>query len=59
MKAWRQWSQTQRFYVANLPEGKADWGYTTNPANAIELTPYWGKRFASDCRHVGSEARFF
>lgn len=51
-----------RWYVADLPgcngivrikvgDGRrSDWGWTTDPAKAIQLTPYWQKRFLAFCR---------
>ena len=57
--AWRQWDADTRYYVAQLPgEDGVDWGYTTKSDTAIILNEYWQKRFAADCRRVGSEARF-
>ena len=44
------------FYVASVPTKKDDWGYTTDPAKAIDLSLYWGRRFAADCRRVGAVA---
>lgn len=48
------------FYVSETPGrgGVPDWGYTKDPAKAIDLNPYWRKRFAAYCRRVGSVARF-
>lgn len=36
----------------------ADWGYSTSSASAINLTPYWQRRFAADCRYVGADYLF-
>jgi len=60
MKASRYWDQRHPvFYVAQLPgQGGVDWGYTSRCTEAIELTPYWQRRFAADCRRVGVEANF-
>jgi hypothetical protein len=62
---WREWIHGSHitYWVSELKgdghlRGRADWGYTTDPAKAIPLSPYWQKRFAADCRHVGYEARF-
>lgn len=60
MKAYRVWKQNPLtiFYVAELKGKVGGWGYTSDPAKAITLSPYWQKRFAADCRAVGSEAKF-
>lgn len=59
MIASRYWSKAvPLFYVANLKGRVGDWGYTTNYKQAIVLSPYWQRRFASDCRAVGAIARF-
>jgi len=60
MKAYRIWNPVTHsiFYVAQLKCKVGDWGYTTDPKQAINLTTYWQRRFAADCRHVGVEARF-
>ena len=63
-KAFRTWKPQELypgelFYVAQLPgDGGVDYGYTSEHAKAIDLTPYWQRRFAAYCRHVGSEAHF-
>lgn len=60
MIASRSWSkQVPVFYVANTKPRKGDWGYTTDVNMAIQLSPYWCKRFAADCRAVGEVARFY
>jgi len=51
------------WYVAQLPgQGGVDWGYTSNPGSpldpAIELSDYWQRRFAADCRRCNDEAIF-
>jgi hypothetical protein len=58
--AWRKWSKAVPiFYVSNLPgDGGKDWGYHTDPAKALPLSPYWQVRFAANCRACGSEAFF-
>ena len=57
--AHRPWSEkTPVFYVANLKGRVGDWGYTTDAAQAIHLSPYWQRRFAADCRRVGVTATF-
>ncbi len=68
--AWRFWSKAKPiFYVAQIPSGGSDWGYTDKihgtsgrhlPTEdyAIALSPYWQRRFAADCRKVGAVARF-
>jgi hypothetical protein len=59
MIAYRRWHTGTIFYVANLPgDGGKGWGYTTKAADAIPLSPYWQRRFAADCRRVGTEAQF-
>jgi hypothetical protein len=63
MRAYRIWKHGQAaiYWVAQLKTGKpgeCDWGYTTNAANAIELSPYWQRRFRSDTAAVGYEAKF-
>lgn len=57
--AWRMWGPKTRHYVAQVKgEGGVDWGYTEKRSEAKPLSRYWQRRFASDCRAVGSEARF-
>jgi hypothetical protein len=59
MIAYRYWSKTiPCFYVSDLKDKFGDWGYTTDISKAIDLSPYWQRRFASDCRAVGVPARF-
>ena len=69
MKAYRQWFLKPHvtFFVADIPHRKdtkaalkhgVDWGYTTDSKQAIDLSPYWQRRFASDCRKARSEAKF-
>ncbi len=60
MKAYRIWNKATGsiYYVAQLKGKVGDWGYTSDPSQAIRLTPYWQRRFAADCKYVGSEARF-
>jgi hypothetical protein len=62
MKAYRIWNpKTQlRFYVAELPgpKGVPDWGYTSDPKQAMDLTPYWARRFASHCQKMETKAVF-
>jgi hypothetical protein len=42
-------------YVSELPgQGGADWGYTTDRAHAIAVSPRDAKRFAAYCEHVGA-----
>jgi len=62
-KIWRRrWINYPQYvpgntvYVAQIPQSSADWGYTSNPAEALPLSPYWGRRFAADCRRVGYNA---
>lgn len=58
--AYRSWSKTVPvFYVESVPgDGGKDWGYTDQADKAIHLSPYWQRRFASDCRAVGSTYNF-
>jgi hypothetical protein len=58
---WREWTHGGDIYfVQSLPgDGGVDWGYTKNPAEAIDLSPYWQRRFRRDCERVGYEAHFF
>ena len=57
--AYRYWSPScPLFYVESLRGKVGDWGYTTSADKACGLSPYWQRRFASDCRAVGVEARF-
>ena len=57
--ASRPWSTGTTFYVASKPgDDGVDWGYHTDPAKALPLSPYWQRRFAADCRRVGVTARF-
>lgn len=57
--AYRPWSTGTTFYVESKPgDGGRDWGYNTNPAKALPLSPYWQRRFAADCRRVGVTAQF-
>ena len=67
MKAYRIWTNGETFWVAStcaLPGSKrairdgVDWGYETDPEKAIDLSPYWARRFAADCRRCGDTARF-
>ena len=64
---YRQWSKHQTYYVSALPKKKYpnyDWGYTTRIGGkdgmdkAIDLSPYWQRRFRKDCERVGSKAFF-
>ena len=59
MKGYRHWNSTQLYWVSHLPgHGGKDWGYTSAPSDAIQLSPYWQRRFAADCRHGGATAQF-
>jgi hypothetical protein len=43
-----------RWWVAQLPgDGGKDWGWTTKREEAIDIPPYWQKRFLADARHCG------
>jgi hypothetical protein len=63
MRASRPWTSGRHaltLYVEQLPgDGGKDWGYTEKEAKAMELSKYWQRRFAADCRRVGTEARFY
>ena len=55
----RFWSKTLPIlYVESIKVKTGDWGYTTNPENAISLTPYQQKMFLSDCLAVGIKPVF-
>jgi hypothetical protein len=69
VRAWRFWSENKPvLYVSGLPRNGSDWAYTDKPNGvicnglicdkAIELSPYWQRKFAADCRRVGAEPRF-
>lgn len=52
--ARRHWQNSTYFYVAQLPgNGGKDWGYSERREDAIELSPYWQRRFLANCRFVG------
>ena len=63
----KKWHPT--WYVADLPghngttrikdgpERNSDWGWTGVGGKAIQLTPYWQRRFLADRRRVGREAQ--
>lgn len=56
-RVWNKSKPHERYYVQNVPgNGGADWGYTTNRADAAALSNYWARRFAADCDRVGSSA---
>lgn len=60
MIAYRNWTAKVTYYVSEVPgDGGKDWGYTTDSSKAISLNTYWRRRFAADCRRVGSVAQFF
>lgn len=47
------------WYVESKPgHGGVDWGYTTNVAHAIPLSPYWQARFRANCHAVGAGCSF-
>jgi hypothetical protein len=57
-RIWNPLTKTV-FYVAQVKgDGGADWGYTTEPAKACHLSPYWVRRFNADCRYCGTVAQF-
>lgn len=59
MIAYRMWLPNVCFYVSNLPgHGGKDWEYTEDASRAMSLSTYWQRRFAADCRRVGSVAQF-
>jgi hypothetical protein len=57
------------WYVSDLPgcdnskrsasTPNSDWGYTTKRENALPLSPYWQRRFASDSRKCKRIAYFY
>lgn len=61
MKAYRQWNN-KILYVSDFPinhdNHREDWGYSPKVEQAIDLSPYWMRRFGADCRRVNSLARF-
>ena len=58
-KAYRYWNQNNPiFWVAGTKGKVGDWEYTDDADKAIPLNGYWQKRFASDCRKAGVEAKF-
>jgi len=67
MKAYRtDFERFSKWYVASLPGYEADgarsisrncdWGYTTDASKALELSPYWIRRFVCDTDRVGHKA---
>ena len=57
--ASRYWDKRNPvFYVSELIGKVGDWGYTTDVTKAIHLSPYWQKRFTSDCNKSGVKANF-
>jgi hypothetical protein len=59
MIAYRYWSKAcPLFYVANLKGKVGDWEYSTRRCDAIQLSPYWQRRFREDCNSVGVMAHF-
>lgn len=38
------------WYVSDLPDGTADWGWTEDIRKALRLSPYWQRRFSAFCR---------
>lgn len=58
--AWREWTKGGAIYfVESLPgHGGVDWGYTTDPKQAMSLSTYWQRRFRRDCERVGYQAHF-
>lgn len=54
----RDWAHNVRMYVTERPgDGGVDWGYSTDATKARPFSLYWAKRFAADCRYVGSYGR--
>ena len=54
------WNQVTKltFYVSETKGKVGDWGYTSDASKAINLSPYWQKRFAADQRYCGRSAQF-
>ena len=47
------------WYVAQLPgQGGKDWGYTMDVKQALDLSPYWVRRFRAYCNHLGQHAQY-
>lgn len=61
---YTQWKPGVTFYVAQLKgdghplRNKCDWGYHTDPAKAIHLSPYWMKRFKAANTFCGRTTHF-
>lgn len=57
MKAWTfRNGSFKTWFVASLPEKGSDWGYSSKKEDAIQISEYWWKRFASDQNFVGQQA---
>jgi hypothetical protein len=55
--AARVWHPLRRetWYVSEVPgDGGVDWGYVTDRAKALPLSPYWQRRFRADMRRVAA-----
>ena len=58
-KGLRYWNENcPVFFVESVKGRVGDWGYTADSKKALDLSPYWQKRFAADCRRAGVEAQF-
>lgn len=62
--AWRTDCGTRRLFVCDTPHRKGsktalakgvDWGYTIHRAQALELSPYWQRRFIAHCKYVNGK----
>jgi hypothetical protein len=56
-RGWRQHANGKTYFIGKpngLPgrEG-VDWGWTDKIAEAMELSPYWQRRFKADQRRCG------
>jgi len=60
MKAYRIWNKLTNkvFYVSDLPKKPEDWGYTDKAEKALDLSPYWCKRFSAHCKRCNDIAKF-
>lgn len=56
-RGWRSHPNGKTYYIGKpngLPgQGGVDWGWTDVASEAMELTPYWQRRFLADQRRCG------
>lgn len=63
------WDGKAPWYVADLPgcdkdkrsqtTPNADWGYTTDPKQALPISPYWQRRFKADSARCNRCTHFY